>query len=112
VKTAQTPLGTILVDAQGRTLYGFANDTSGTSTCDGGCASVWPAVTVKGSPKPGAGLDAALFSTVARSDGSHQLKAGKWPVYLFTGDSKPGDVNGQGSEGFFVIAPDGSLIKS
>jgi predicted lipoprotein with Yx(FWY)xxD motif len=110
VHTANTKLGTILVDGNGMTVYGFANDSMGTSTCDGGCASVWPPVTVNGSALP-AGLDANLFSVITRSDGSHQLRAGKWPLYLFDGDTARGDVNGQGSENFFVVNPDGSLHK-
>ena len=50
---------------------------------------------------------------VARSDHTAQLKVGKWPVYLYAGDGAPGDVNGQGSGGtWFVLAPNGSLIKA
>ena len=36
VGVRSTRLGDVLVDAQGRTLYGFTNDTAGTSTCTGG----------------------------------------------------------------------------
>ena len=108
--TASTKLGTVLVDGNGMTVYGFANDRMGVSTCDGGCASVWPPVTVKGGALP-AGLDPKLFSVITRADGSHQLQAGKWPLYLFDGDTAPGNVNGQGLENFFVVNPDGSLHK-
>ena len=42
-----------------------------------------------------------------------QLKAGKWPLYLFAGDAGPGETNGQGSgDVWFASAPDGSLIGS
>ena len=113
VQTAQSKLGRILVDAQGRTLYTFTNDKNGSSTCDGACADAWPPVAGNGATMPGQGLDAALFSKVTRNDGTSQLKVGKWPVYLYAGDGAPGDVNGQGSGGtWFVISPDGSLIKS
>ena len=58
------------------------------------------------------GLDQPLFSTVDRPDGSMQLKMGKWPLYTFSGDAAPGDVNGQGSGGsWFVVAQDGKLVK-
>ena len=41
-----------------------------------------------------------------------QLKMGKWPLYTFSGDAAPGDVNGQGSGGsWFVVGQDGKLIK-
>jgi predicted lipoprotein with Yx(FWY)xxD motif len=112
IKTARSSLGTILVDAQGRTLYGFASDVNGTPTCDTSCLSIWPAFTVHGAPKPAAGVNQTELTTVPRGDGTSQLKAGKWPLYLFSGDTKAGDVNGQGLENFFVVSPDGSLIKS
>ena len=42
----------------------------------------------------------------------YQLKAGQWPLYTFSGDTAPGQTNGQGTGGsWFVVAPDGSLIK-
>ena len=48
-----------------------------------------------------------------RPDGTHQLKAGKWPLYRFAGDSEPGDTNGQGSGGvWFVVDGLGGLIKN
>ena len=62
---------------------------------------------------PGPGTRRALFSKATRTDGTSQLKVGKWPVYLYAGDGASGDVNGQGSGGtWFVISPDGTLIKS
>jgi predicted lipoprotein with Yx(FWY)xxD motif len=113
VQASQSKLGNILVDAQGRTLYAFTNDKNGVSTCDGACADAWPPVAANGATVPAPGLNAALFSKATRSDGTFQLKVGKWPVYLYAGDGAPGDVNGQGSGGtWFVISPDGSLIKS
>ena len=111
VTESETDLGTVLVDDEGLTLYGFTKDSAGTPTCVGDCADAWPAVTVDGDELP-EGLDPKVFSVVDRPDGSKQLKVGKWPLYRFSGDSAPGDTNGQGSGGvWFVVAPDGSLIK-
>ncbi len=113
MQASHSKLGNILVDAQGRTLYAFTNDKNGVSTCEGACADAWPSVAANGVTMPAPGLNAALFSKAMRSDGTPQLKVGKWPVYLYAGDGAPGDVNGQGSGGtWFVISPDGSLIKS
>jgi predicted lipoprotein with Yx(FWY)xxD motif len=110
VGQGDTSLGTVLVDAEGLTLYGLTDDTAGVSTCDGACADAWPPLTVDGPDLP-AGLDADVFSVVERSDGTFQLKAGEWPLYRFAGDAGPGDTNGQGSGGvWFAAAPDGSLI--
>jgi predicted lipoprotein with Yx(FWY)xxD motif len=111
VHEADSKLGRILVDAGGRTLYGFTKDADGTPTCQAACANAWPAVIVDDGKVP-AGLDPAVFSVVARPDGKQQLKAGKWPLYLFAGDSAPGDVNGQGSAGvWFVMDGKGALNK-
>ncbi|MDH3684551.1 MAG: hypothetical protein OEV40_31920 [Acidimicrobiia bacterium] len=110
VAVATTSLGEALVDADGRTLYGFLDDTDGTPTCSEACADAWPPVIVDGPEVPD-GLDPAVFSVVERADGSYQLVAGAWPLYTFAGDGAPGDVNGQGSgDVWFVAAPDGKLL--
>ena len=111
VQTGDTSLGKVLADANGRTLYGLTQDVNGTPTCVDACANTWPPLTVNGTSVP-AQLDARLFSVVSRPDGSHQLKVGKWPLYLFTGDAAPGDTNGQGLEDFFVVTPTGTLHKT
>ena len=108
---ANTSLGDVMVDADGMTLYAFTKDADGTPTCNDKCAEAWPPVIVDSAELP-AGLDANIFSVVDRADGSHQLKAGKWPLYHFAGDAAPGDVNGQGSGGvWFVLDPTAKLIK-
>ena len=107
----ETPLGVALTDADGFTLYGFTNDSNGHPTCNDACANAWPPLLVDGDTLP-EGLDPAVFSIVERDDGSHQLKAGKWPLYRFAGDDEPGQTNGQGSgDAWFVVNPDGSLKK-
>lgn len=110
VSTAETDLGSILVDAEGFTLYVFTNDTEGTSTCYDDCAANWPAV--PGDTAIGADLDASLFGTSAREDGSEQLTVNGMPLYRFTPDEAPGDVNGQGVGGvWFVVGADGNMIE-
>jgi predicted lipoprotein with Yx(FWY)xxD motif len=111
ITLADTPLGKIMVDAEGRTLYAFTNDKDGTSTCNGACAKAWPAAPITGDPVAGDGITAAL-TTVDNPAGGKMLKAGKWPLYRFSGDAAPGDTNGQGSGGvWFVVGADGKLIK-
>jgi predicted lipoprotein with Yx(FWY)xxD motif len=91
-----TSLGTILVGGNGRTVYEFANDKNGASTCTGACTANWPFV-----PAP-ASLPASLpgvtgrLGTTTRSDGARQLTVGAHPLYNFVGDSAPGQTNGQG----------------
>lgn len=112
VSTAQTNLGQVLVDSNGLTLYGLTKDSDGVPTCVDACATTWPPLLVNGSELP-AGLDANVFSLVDSPTGQKQLEAGKWPLYRFSGDQKPGDTNGQGSGGvWFAVDPTGKLIKS
>lgn len=110
VTVGSSPEGDILVNADGLSIYGFTPDADGTPTCVEGCATAWPPVTVDSDTLP-EGLDPAVFSVVAHPNGSNQLAAGSWPLYLFAGDAAPGEINGQGSGGnWFLSAPDGSLI--
>ncbi len=58
----------------------------------------------------GDNIDATIGST-ARSDGGEQLTVNGRPVYLFSGDSELGDINGQGlSDLWFVVGIDGEPI--
>ena len=110
IGTTETPLGAILVDAEGLSLYGFTNDADGLPTCDDACADAWPPVLVD-SPAVPEGLDPEIFSVVERNDGTLQLRAGAWPLYRFAGDAAPGDTAGQGSGGVWFLAdPAGGLI--
>jgi len=113
VGLVDSTFGKIVGDADGRTLYAFTKDEAGTPTCVGSCATAWPAAPAPDSPTAGDGIDGAKLTTVARPDGTSQLKLGKWPLYYFAGDGGPGDVNGQGSGGvWFVVKGDGTLVKS
>jgi predicted lipoprotein with Yx(FWY)xxD motif len=113
VMVADSDLGQILVDGEGRTLYMFKPDSDGTSTCYDECESNWPPLTVTGDITVGEGLDAATFTTTERTDGSTQVKAGAWPLYYFANDAAPGDVNGQGvGDVWYVVSPAGEPIEA
>jgi predicted lipoprotein with Yx(FWY)xxD motif len=109
ISLVDTPLGSILADPDGRTIYGFTVDDPGVSRCYDGCAALWPPVA--GDTPIGDGLDSSLFSVTERDDGTTQLVMGDWPLYLYAGDPAPGDVNGQGVEGvWFVVDARGGLV--
>jgi predicted lipoprotein with Yx(FWY)xxD motif len=113
VKTASSPLGQILVDGSGRTLYLYKPDTGMTPTCTGSCASTWPAVTSTGKPQA-SGVSASMLATTTRTDDhATQVTFGGHPLYYFSGDAKAGDVKGQGTMGiWFVVSPSGSAITT
>jgi predicted lipoprotein with Yx(FWY)xxD motif len=116
VSVANTGLGKILVDSQGRTLYLFEKDSGTKSTCSGGCATAWPPLRASGKPTAGGGAKASLLGTTPRSDGKPQVTYNGHPLYGYQGDSKPGDTTGQGNPGFgapwYVLSPAGNAITT
>lgn len=110
IKLADSSLGQIIVDAEGKTLYMFTPDEAGTPTCYDQCATAWPPLT--GEVTAGAGLDASKLTLVDRTDGSKQVKYGEYPLYYFANDAKAGDTNGQGlNDKWYVVGADGEPIK-
>jgi predicted lipoprotein with Yx(FWY)xxD motif len=111
VLVAESDLGQILTDAEGMVIYYFANDTEGTSNCEGDCLANWPPVAVDGEATPGDGVEAEL-GTIDGNDGSTQLTVNGFPAYYFAGDAAPGDTNGQAvGEIWWVFGPDGEPIE-
>jgi predicted lipoprotein with Yx(FWY)xxD motif len=110
VAVANSRLGDILVDADGRTLYAFTKDQGDQSACSGECAANWPALT--GTATAGTGVQASLLSTAAQANGDDQVTYDGRPLYYFAGDAKAGDTNGQGvGNVWFAVAADGQLVK-
>jgi predicted lipoprotein with Yx(FWY)xxD motif len=98
LKTAKNKkLGTLLVDANGMSLYINKQDSRDVSTCTGSCAATWLPALVQGShPAAGEGVKASLLGMFTRPDGTQQATYKGLPLYHFTGDQNPGDVKGQG----------------
>jgi predicted lipoprotein with Yx(FWY)xxD motif len=116
VKTRHTALGTILVDAKGRTLYLFEKDTNNKSKCSGQCAVNWPPAPAGSHPQTGGGASASKLGTTRRSDGRTQLTYAGHPLYRFVADqNKPGSTKGEGIDAFgakwFVVGPSGKKIE-
>ena len=111
-------LGTVLVDGQGMTLYLFVPDKqSGRSTCYNRCAQGWPPLVLPtGATKlvAGRGVKASLLGITHRKDGTTQITYNRWPLYLWVGDSGPGQATGQGLNNlgglWYVLSPKGRAI--
>jgi len=114
LKIAHTPLGRILVDSKGITLYDFPKDKGTTSSCYGACAALWPPLTTKGKPIAGRGVRASLLGTTKRKDGKLEVTYNHHPLYYFVSDRKPGQTTGQGLNQFgapwWVLSPAGKEI--
>ena len=107
-------LGKILVDGSGKTLYLFARDTSTASTCYDACATFWPPLLTKDTPKAGSGVNTSLLGTTKRSDGTLEVTYAGHPLYYVITDHNPGDASGQAVNNFgapwYVLGPDGNKI--
>jgi predicted lipoprotein with Yx(FWY)xxD motif len=104
-------LGKVLVDGQGMTVYLFEKDENGKSACYGACADAWPPVTTEGEPVAKGGAMAGKLGTTERTDGTTQVTYAGWPLYLYAGDSKPGQAAGNDVDGFgaewYALTPSG-----
>lgn len=92
---------TALVNSQGLTLYYNTSDTT-SSVCSGGCASAWPPVVSTTTPGSAATLPGTL-SVLTDANGS-QVTYNGHPLYTYSGDSAPGQINGEGIGGVWFVA--------
>src|SRR5262245_5114534 len=115
LKTAKGEPGTFLVDSSGRSLYLFEADKGSTSTCNGACAAAWPPLTTTGAPTASAGVKASLLGTTKRDDGKMEVTYNGHPLYYFASDTAPGQIKGQGVDGFgaewYVVGPNGKKLE-
>jgi predicted lipoprotein with Yx(FWY)xxD motif len=102
-------LGAYLIGYNGMTVYTFAKDKTGTSTCYGQCASIWPPYVI--GPEDNAqnvklGVDGNKVSTITRTDGTLQVTYDGRPLYFYAQDSSPNDTKGQNfNKVWFVVKP-------
>ena len=96
LKTATTPLGEIVTDGDGRTLYMFSTDgkDATVSACTGACLKAWPPALAGSSPPSVTGVDGRIGS-IAAPGGGKQLTLGGWPLYYYSRDAAAGDTKGQ-----------------
>jgi|SRR5579872_1337312 len=89
----------------GMTLYTYKNDSPGTSTCTGTCASTWIPYTVSSPTNLGAqtGISGTV-ATITRSDGSYQVTYNGMPLYFYGQDANVGDMNGNNVAGLWSVA--------
>jgi predicted lipoprotein with Yx(FWY)xxD motif len=116
IKAASSSLGRIVVDAKGRTLYLFEKDARGRSSCSGACAQAWPPLLTSGKPSAGKGASASLLGVTRRANGTRQVTYRGHPLYRFSGDTRPGQTNGEGSHafgaGWYALTPAGKKIDN
>jgi predicted lipoprotein with Yx(FWY)xxD motif len=106
--TTNATFGPVLTTGSGFALYTLDTDHNGQSTCHGGCAAVWPPLTVPSGtvPSRGPGVTGTVGVSL-QTNGTDQVTYNGSPLYSFVSDTAPGQVTGNGISGFFVatVAP-------
>jgi len=107
IKIVSTPYGEALGSSDGRVLYAWDKEASGSVVCvDAACLDKWPPL-IASSVTTAAGIDPAMFSVITRPDGTKQAALNGKPLYNMMIDA-PGEANCQGAEGWWILHPDGT----
>jgi predicted lipoprotein with Yx(FWY)xxD motif len=111
VSLAKGPQGIFEVGPNGHALYFRPADNGAKSTCTGTCASIWPAITASGPVTAGPAVSTA---ELAKVDGQvpNQVTYFGHLLYYFSGDSAPGQTNGVGKPGWFLLGPVGNQMSA
>jgi predicted lipoprotein with Yx(FWY)xxD motif len=113
-------VGTVLVAGNGRTLYALTADQGGNPTCAASatCRGAWPPLllpTGTTAPQGSAGVTSSMLGTVKDPNGQTQVTYNSWPLYMFSGDSGPGQSNGEGIVSFggtwYAMGLSGAPVK-
>jgi predicted lipoprotein with Yx(FWY)xxD motif len=97
-----TTLGSVLVDARGRTLYVFDS-----GACTGSCAAMWPPFLTTGMP-----VGVAKLGTKKLAGGKLQVTFAGKPLYFYASDTKAGQISGAAVPHWFALAPTGAKLHA
>ncbi len=95
---------TVLTNTQGMTLYYFTADSATQSACSGSCAQTWPPLLFTGSGGPTSSTSLAGKLNVQTDANGNQVEYNGHPLYVFSGDTVPGQTNGEGLFGMWFVA--------
>ena len=97
---------TVLTDGQGRTLYYFTADTATQSAVSSNLAKIWPPLLFTGSGGPTSSTSLAGKLSAQTDANGNQVEYNGHLLYTFSGDTAPGQTNGEGRLGkWFVATP-------
>jgi predicted lipoprotein with Yx(FWY)xxD motif len=105
--------GSLLVDAQGATLYTLTNNGQAVPCTSTACIATWPPLLLPSNVTKATG--APNLSTITASGGKLVTHDGL-PLYRYAGDAAPGDANGDGQVSFggvwHVVKTSGSTAST
>ncbi len=102
---------TIFTDGQGKALYYFDGDSSAQAACGSGCTSTWPPLLApSGNVQAPSGVPGTFTAT---NDGNgDQVEYQGHPLYTYSGDTAPGQANGDGIEGRWHVATPNTPVNT
>ena len=99
LKTQQVTINgqtvTVLTTFDGMTLYQRTSDPAPASTCTHQCAQTWPPLLSNGTVFSTTPIKGNL--TVQKTANGNQVEFNGHPLYTYSGDTTPGQANGQGA---------------
>ena len=95
---------TVLTNAQGLTLYYFTADSATQSAVSGNLAQIWHAQLFTGSGGPTSSTSLTGKLSVQTDVNGNQIEYNGHPLYTFSGDTAPGQTNGEGITGMWFVA--------
>jgi predicted lipoprotein with Yx(FWY)xxD motif len=95
---------TVLTNAQGMTLYYLKSDTSTKTACTGTCAGIWPPLLFTGTGAPTSATTVPGTLAVFNSANGQQVEYNGHQLYTYSGDTAPGQTNGEGFKGVWFVA--------
>jgi len=112
IATRTTPLGTVLTDAEGHTLYYLTTEAGGQDQCtlQPGCSLMWPALALPSGGDPVAASSiTGTVGVVTAADGTMEVTYNGWPLHTY-GNEAPGLVTGEAQQAFggawYVATPE------
>jgi predicted lipoprotein with Yx(FWY)xxD motif len=100
-------LGTVLVNADGQTLYLYKSKSGTDDGCQS-CEDSWSPVITSETPVARGGADASMIGTTSAPANTQQVTYAGHPLYTFVGDSGAGQANGQAADGkWFAVTAKG-----
>ena len=95
---------TVLTNTQGLTLYYFTADSATQSAVSGNLAQIWHAQLFTGSGGPTSSTSLTGKLSVQTDVNGNQIEYNGHPLYTFSGDTAPGQTNGEGITGMWFVA--------
>lgn len=98
-------LGDMLISFDGMTLYTYAKDSAGTSTCTGDCAKAWPPLTIQAGDRLAApaSVKGKLETIKTQDENRLQVTYNGMPLYVYSKDKAPGDATGQNVDNVWAV---------